>query len=898
MTSHPLKHRVTGKLTIWLGSMAGRAAQYNDTSTATSDAAILLGFYSIVPATSLPAEEMFSASGNIISGRRTCLSLERRGRQSVVVGSTVEGVKRERERDREGVGDPAGCGRYTGLGEEVGAERGVEAGVTWSPRRPQLPRMPKLTYSSHQSITSSVLRQHIGYTTFDCVDLAQRWHSSFISSCNTRPAPLLYTHFAVFLQGVVWLETSSLEGRGSYEVRLLASHLGESGSIPGGVVPGFSHMVLVPEYAAGRRVFSGISHFTHPFIPALLHSHLASPSSALKTSVKSHRNLSTPFYSSQNKPGVNYAKLRIFPSIWESTGRCRWSAGFLGDLQFPPLSVLALLHAHLALPSLALKPSMLTAAQNPQSYLASGKQTPELKRRTFAGASFFLRNCRHGIFFPVTLDLGPRPRSPSGPAGGFASHPAPVASAFDEQPEEKLSSSPVAPTRQALRRTLKRSSMFTLIATKQTPRYVLTCVGSGLLKTEKHWSQNIKPQFLQGPRGEVFARGNRAGRCTWSAGFLEALPFPPTLHSSLAPYSPRLTLIGSQDLGVKSHPNLFIHSLGDNEVIRDGEKVVHISNEWETNWPQETDVRMAVPGFEPGSSRIRAHGFITVPPRSALETVLLAPQFRKRGAAGEGRVSCARSLPQPDAVLKTFIFVLSVALADARQISYTAGPSLLPDAASSRPKRSNLGLRAASTRGSNSISISAIPSLIVWNGLESVKLMETHVQLAVVDVVGGEFCVVTGPAASPRCQQQLQHEDQHVVPPHLQHIATSSVAYHIHVIHYIMFLIFTLAQRSAVVQWLDYSPPDKANRARFPAGLPPDFRMWESCRTMPLVGGFSRDLPLPLAFAFRRCSIHLASPSSALKSPLVRTAQISSPTTFARDYGFLMQQNCRREAHQ
>ncbi|KAJ8872477.1 hypothetical protein PR048_026083 [Dryococelus australis] len=37
-------------------------------------------------------------------------------------------------------------------------------------------------------------------------------------------------------------------------------------------------------------------------------------------------------------------------------------------------------------------------------------------------------------------------------------------------------------------------------------------------------------------------------------------------------------------------------------------------------------------------------------------------------------------------------------------------------------------------------------------------------------------------------------------------------------------------------------PPTKANRVQSPAGSP-DFRKWESCRTMPLVGGFSRGLP-------------------------------------------------------
>ncbi|KAJ8881598.1 hypothetical protein PR048_018084 [Dryococelus australis] len=45
-----------------------------------------------------------------------------------------------------------------------------------------------------------------------------------------------------------------------------------------------------------------------------------------------------------------------------------------------------------------------------------------------------------------------------------------------------------------------------------------------------------------------FASGNRAGRCRWSAGFLGDLPFPPSLHSGAAPFSPHFTLIDSQDL--------------------------------------------------------------------------------------------------------------------------------------------------------------------------------------------------------------------------------------------------------------------------------------------------------------------------------------------------------------
>ncbi|KAJ8878551.1 hypothetical protein PR048_019129 [Dryococelus australis] len=48
---------------------------------------------------------------------------------------------------------------------------------------------------------------------------------------------------------------------------------------------GFLQVVIVPEDAAGWRFFSGNSRFSRPCIPALLHSHLISPSLAPKTSL-------------------------------------------------------------------------------------------------------------------------------------------------------------------------------------------------------------------------------------------------------------------------------------------------------------------------------------------------------------------------------------------------------------------------------------------------------------------------------------------------------------------------------------------------------------------------------------------------------------------------------------
>ncbi|KAJ8872367.1 hypothetical protein PR048_025971 [Dryococelus australis] len=78
------------------------------------------------------------------------------------------------------------------------------------------------------------------------------------------------------------------------------------------------------------------------------------------------------------------------------------------------------------------------------------------------------------------------------------------------------------------------------------------------------------------------------------------------------------------------------------------------------------------------------------------------------------------------------------------------------------------------------------------------------------------------------------------------------------------------AQTWWVVQWCNFldavakrlarSPPTKANMVPSQAGSP-DFRMWASCRTMPLIGGFSRGSPVyPRPFIPSLLHIHLSLP--------------------------------------
>ncbi|KAJ8888763.1 hypothetical protein PR048_008255 [Dryococelus australis] len=66
---------------------------------------------------------------------------------------------------------------------------------------------------------------------------------------------------------------------------------------------------------------------------------------------------------------------------------------------------------------------------------------------------------------------------------------------------------------------------------------------------------------------------------------------------------------------------------------------------------------------------------------------------------------------------------------------------------------------------------------------------------------------------------------------------------------------FTFFFGAAVAERLTCSPPTNENRIQSPAWSFPDFRMWEPCRTMPLVCRFSRGSPVSPALSFLHCSL-------------------------------------------
>ncbi|KAJ8866794.1 hypothetical protein PR048_032655 [Dryococelus australis] len=145
--------------------------------------------------------------------------------------------------------------------------------------------------------------------------------------------------------------------------QIITSHIGKPGSIPGLVAARFPLAEIVPDDVAGLGVFSGISRFPLPCIPALLHTHLTSPSFAFKISMltaaqisalsTSHNDVLTiessdeQVKSDQSKPGSSL-HVGIVPGISRFP---------------PPFHPGAAPFLTLASPSSALKTSMLRAAQ-------------------------------------------------------------------------------------------------------------------------------------------------------------------------------------------------------------------------------------------------------------------------------------------------------------------------------------------------------------------------------------------------------------------------------------------------------------------------------------------------------------------------------------------------------
>ncbi|KAJ8887837.1 hypothetical protein PR048_014055 [Dryococelus australis] len=76
----------------------------------------------------------------------------------------------------------------------------------------------------------------------------------------------------------------------------------------------------------------------------------------------------------------------------------------------------------------------------------------------------------------------------------------------------------------------------------------------------------LYPEFDQSEPGSIpgrftpdFCKFESCQTIPLIGGFTRGSPVPPPFHSSTVPYSPHFTLIVSQDIDVKSRPNLFTH---------------------------------------------------------------------------------------------------------------------------------------------------------------------------------------------------------------------------------------------------------------------------------------------------------------------------------------------------
>ncbi|KAJ8870270.1 hypothetical protein PR048_029291 [Dryococelus australis] len=291
-------------------------------------------------------------------------------------------------------------------------------------------------------------------------------------------------------------------------------------------------------------------------------------------------------------------------------------------------------------------------------------------------------------------------------------------------------------------------------------------------------------------KATVLGRGDRAGRCRWSAGFLVDLPFSPPFHSGAAPHPPHFTLIGSQDLDVKSHPNLFAHA-----PYRGGTFVPLDAAPNSRTFPR-TRILFA---------------------RQNNPTEVIEVNVEPRRNEGAGEAGDPREDPPTNGIVRHDSHLRK---------SGVTRPGIEPG--SHWWEASRLTAQPPWPLCGNSN-----PALLVFHRVDST----CHSQFVP--------CSTFFPPSVFDMTSTLGSGINYV----LKGAITPKTAY---------------LPGTAVTERLACSPPTKVNRVRSPAGSLPDFRMLEPCRTMPLVGGFSRGSPVSPAPSLRCCSILTSRPTSII----------------------------------
>ncbi|KAJ8897871.1 hypothetical protein PR048_003224 [Dryococelus australis] len=341
--------------------------------------------------------------------------------------------------------------------------------------------------------------------------------------------------------------------------------------------------------------------------------------------------------------------------------------------------------------------------------------------------------------------------------------------------------------------------------------------------------------------------------CRCLAGFLRDLSFLPSLHSVAAPYSPRSTLIGSQDLDVKSRPDLSTHSL------------THSRSEPCALATRVSVALMATALLCLGRGKRVQAARCEVPQSVVALVALQLPIVSGDSWASSDRppteVVSRDSSPEPisDRVMGTWMTTLSDYFRPRCVITNrpprTAPSRHVPAAACSPPPLPFS--HGAVSRLSNRIRLPAglLPGF-------------SHVGIVPDDA-----------AASRRVFSEIFLFPHPCIPTLLHiHLASSSSTldapllraktYPLHFLPSSILHDFPLCRGGGggtLAERLTRSLSTKANRVQYPTGSP-DFRKCKSYRTMP--AGFLGDLPFPPPLHSGAAPYSLQSPSSALKTSL------------------------------